>query len=60
MEGVAAYNTKHFRSPGVPYHPTGLGVGYLLTVGGQTIYHAEDTDFIHEMQALQARSKWPG
>ncbi len=56
VDGVAAYNHKRFRSPGVPYHPAGLGVGYLLTINGQTIYHAGDTDFIDEMRALQARS----
>jgi L-ascorbate metabolism protein UlaG (beta-lactamase superfamily) len=56
VEGVAAYNQTRFRSPGVPYHPQGLGVGYLLTVDGKTVYHAGDTDFIEELTALKARS----
>jgi L-ascorbate metabolism protein UlaG (beta-lactamase superfamily) len=53
VKAVEAYNYKRFRSPGVPYHPKGFGVGYLITVGGKTIYHAGDTDFIPEMQDLK-------
>ncbi len=49
---VDAYNYKRFRSPGVPYHPKGFGVGYLITVEGKTIYFAGDTDFIPEMKNL--------
>lgn len=52
VKAVQAYNVKRFRSPGVPYHPKGLGVGYLITVEGRTVYHAGDTDFIPEMQEL--------
>jgi L-ascorbate metabolism protein UlaG (beta-lactamase superfamily) len=49
---VQAYNYKRFRSPGKPYHPKGMGVGYLISVEGKTIYHAGDTDFIPEMKEL--------
>jgi L-ascorbate metabolism protein UlaG (beta-lactamase superfamily) len=52
VKAVEAYNYKRFRSPGKPYHPKGFGVGYLIKVGGKTIYHAGDTDFILEMQKL--------
>jgi L-ascorbate metabolism protein UlaG (beta-lactamase superfamily) len=52
VRAVQAYNVKRFRSPGTPYHPMGLGVGYLITVEGKTVYHAGDTDFIPEMQQL--------
>lgn len=52
IKAVQAYNVKRFRSPGNPYHPKGFGVGYLITVGGKTIYHAGDTDFIPEMETL--------
>lgn len=46
VEAVAAYNKeKHF-------HPQGSGVGYLLTIGGERIYHAGDTDSIPEMGEL--------
>jgi L-ascorbate metabolism protein UlaG (beta-lactamase superfamily) len=53
VEAVEAYGVKRFRSPGVPFHPRGLGVGYLVTVEGKTIYHAGDTDFIPEMRQLK-------
>jgi L-ascorbate metabolism protein UlaG (beta-lactamase superfamily) len=52
VQAVEAYNIKRFRSPGNPFHPKGLGVGYLVTVAGKTIYHAGDTDFILEMKSL--------
>ncbi len=53
VQAVEAYNTKRFRSPGIPFHPKGLGVGYLVSIGGKTIYHAGDTDFIPEMRSLR-------
>lgn len=53
VKAVQAYNYKRFRSPGIPYHPRGLGVGYLITAEGKTLYHAGDTDFIPEMRALK-------
>jgi L-ascorbate metabolism protein UlaG (beta-lactamase superfamily) len=53
VEAVEAYNDHRFSSPGVPYHPKGFGVGYLLTIWGKTIYHAGDTDAILEMQSLK-------
>lgn len=52
VEAVEAYNVKRFRSPGVPFHPRGLGVGYLLRSEGKTIYHVGDSDFIREMHEL--------
>jgi L-ascorbate metabolism protein UlaG (beta-lactamase superfamily) len=52
VKAVEAYNVKRFRSPGIPFHPKGLGVGYLLTAHGKTVYHAGDTDFIPEMKQL--------
>lgn len=52
VKAVEAYNYKRFRSPGNPFHPKGLGVGYIITVEGKTIYHAGDTDFIPEMKQL--------
>jgi L-ascorbate metabolism protein UlaG (beta-lactamase superfamily) len=53
VEAVEAYNYKRFRSLGNPFHPKGFGVGYLLTVGGKTIYFAGDADFIPEMKNLK-------
>ncbi len=53
IEAVEAYNYKRFRSPGTPYHPKGLGVGYLIKAEGKIVYHAGDTDFIPEMKELE-------
>ena len=53
IEAVEAYNYKRFRSPGKPYHPKGLGVGYIIKAEGKTLYHAGDTDFIPEMKELE-------
>jgi len=53
VTAVEAYNYKRFRSPGVPFHPKGFGVGYVLEVEGKRIYHAGDTDFIPEMKDLK-------
>jgi L-ascorbate metabolism protein UlaG (beta-lactamase superfamily) len=53
VEAVPAYNLNKFRSPGHPYHPRDAGlVGFVLTVDGQRIYHAGDTDQIPEMAHL--------
>jgi len=54
VEAVHAYNYKRFRSPGQPFHPKGSGLGFLITVGGKTVYHAGDTDFIPEMKELKS------
>lgn len=53
VRAVEAYNVKRFRSPGNPFHPKGLGVGYLITAEGKTVYYAGDTDFIPEMRQLE-------
>jgi L-ascorbate metabolism protein UlaG (beta-lactamase superfamily) len=52
IQAVPAYNVNKFRSEGVPYHPEGMGVGYIFTIGGQRIYHAGDTDVIPEMSDI--------
>jgi L-ascorbate metabolism protein UlaG (beta-lactamase superfamily) len=52
VEAVEAYNYKRFRSPGVPFHPRGLGVGYIVKAEGKSVYHTGDTDFIDEMNDL--------
>lgn len=55
VEAVHSYNVRRFRSPGNPFHPKGFGLGYLITIGDKTIYHAGDTDFIPEMKELKDR-----
>lgn len=55
ISAVPAYNVNKFRSPGVPFHPQELGyVGFVLTVEGQRIYHAGDTDSISEIGSIDA------
>lgn len=53
IEAVEAYNDHRFRSPGVPYHPKGTGIGFVISVEGKRIYHAGDMDFIPEMKNLR-------
>lgn len=51
---VPAYNTNKFRSPGVHFHPKADGkVGFIVKMGGVTIYHTGDSDVIEEMGALK-------
>jgi L-ascorbate metabolism protein UlaG (beta-lactamase superfamily) len=53
VKAVEAYNYKRFRSPGNPFHPKGLGVGYLVRAEGKTVYHVGDSDFIPEMKEIK-------
>jgi L-ascorbate metabolism protein UlaG (beta-lactamase superfamily) len=53
IEAVAAYNLVHMRSEGVPYHPKGIGNGYVITFGDKKIYVAGDTENIPEMKQLR-------
>jgi L-ascorbate metabolism protein UlaG (beta-lactamase superfamily) len=50
IEAIPAYNTNKFRSPGVTYHPPGLGVGFVIEIGGIRIYHAGDTDIVQGVE----------
>lgn len=52
VRAVAAYNIKRQRSPGVPFHPRGSGVGYMVTLGGRTVYHSGDTEPVPEMKDI--------
>lgn len=53
IEAVPAYNLVHMRSPGVPFHPRGVGNGYVVTFGGKRVYIAGDTENTPEMKALK-------
>ena len=54
VEAVAAYNLTKFRRPGNPFHPRqAQNNGYIVTVGGERLYHAGDTDHIPEMSGIQ-------
>jgi L-ascorbate metabolism protein UlaG (beta-lactamase superfamily) len=50
---VPAYNIKNMRAPGQPFHPKGVGNGYVLTIGDKKIYVAGDTENIPEMKNLK-------
>ena len=53
IEAVPAYNIKHMRAPGKPFHPKGVGNGYVVTFGDKRLYIAGDTENIPEMKKLQ-------
>jgi L-ascorbate metabolism protein UlaG (beta-lactamase superfamily) len=53
VEAVPAYNLVHKRESGQPFHPKGIGNGYILTFGDQRVYVAGDTENIPEMKTLQ-------
>jgi L-ascorbate metabolism protein UlaG (beta-lactamase superfamily) len=54
IEAVPAYNMVHMRSPGTPFHPKGIGNGYVITFGDARVYVAGDTENTAEMKALRA------
>jgi L-ascorbate metabolism protein UlaG (beta-lactamase superfamily) len=53
IEAVPAYNLVHKRDNGQPFHPKGVGNGYVLTFGDKRVYIAGDTENTPEMKALQ-------
>ena len=52
IEAVPAYNMLHKREDGNPFHPKGIGNGYILTFGDTRLYLAGDTENIPEMKSL--------
>ncbi|GAK58223.1 putative metal-dependent hydrolase [Candidatus Vecturithrix granuli] len=52
IEAVPAYNLEHKRDNGQPFHPKGVGNGYILTFGDTRVYVAADTENTPEMKAL--------
>nr|WP_321353534.1 MBL fold metallo-hydrolase [uncultured Draconibacterium sp.] len=53
VDAVPAYNIKHEREPGQPFHPKGVGNGYVLHFGDKKVYVAGDTENIPEMARLK-------
>ncbi len=53
VEAVPAYNIVNERAKGQPFHPKGVGNGYILTIGDKRIYVAGDTENTPEMKALK-------
>ncbi|HSH50613.1 MAG TPA: MBL fold metallo-hydrolase [Bacteroidales bacterium] len=53
IAAVPAYNIKHKRENGVPYHIKGEGNGYVIQFNNKKVYVAGDTENIPEMKALE-------
>lgn len=53
IEAVPAYNLVHMRSKGVPYHPKGVGNGYVITFGDKRVYVTGDSENTPEMKGLK-------
>ena len=53
ITAVPAYNLVHHRDNGEPFHPRGVGNGYLLDFGDTRLYVAGDTENTPEMAALK-------
>ncbi len=53
IEAVPAYNIVHMRSGNTPYHPKGVGNGYMITFGDTKVYVAGDTENTPEMKQLK-------
>jgi len=53
IAAVPAYNIVHKRENGQPFHPRGVGNGYILTFGDKQVYIAGDTENTPEMKELR-------
>jgi L-ascorbate metabolism protein UlaG (beta-lactamase superfamily) len=53
IEAVHAYNIVNERVKGQPFHPKGVGNGYILNVGDKRVYVAGDTENTSEMKSLR-------
>lgn len=53
IKALPAYNLVNKRENGEPYHPKGVGNGYLLTFNKTRVYIAGDTENIPEMADLK-------
>jgi len=53
IEAVPAYNLVHMRTPGNPFHPRGVGNGYVITFNDRKVYIGGDTENISEMKELK-------
>jgi L-ascorbate metabolism protein UlaG (beta-lactamase superfamily) len=53
VEAVPAYNIVHKRETDQPFHPKGVGNGYIITFGDKRVYVAGDTENVPEMKGLK-------
>lgn len=52
ISAIPAYNMEHTRSNGNPYHPKGVGNGYILSFGDTNVLIGGDTENIPEYKNL--------
>ncbi|WP_227354419.1 MBL fold metallo-hydrolase [Haladaptatus salinisoli] len=55
VRSVPAHNEldgPHTRANGEPYHPEGFGVGFLLSLGGKTVFWPGDSDVLDDHREL--------
>ncbi len=53
IKAVPAYNIVHKRKNGEPFHPQGIGNGYVVNFADKRVYIAGDTENIPEMENLE-------
>ncbi|NOR33195.1 MAG: MBL fold metallo-hydrolase, partial [Bacteroidales bacterium] len=53
IRAIPAYNIVNTRSNGNPYHPKGVGNGYILSFGSTNVLIGGDTENIPEYKNLQ-------
>jgi L-ascorbate metabolism protein UlaG (beta-lactamase superfamily) len=53
IKAIPAYNVIHQHLSREPFHPKGVGNGYIITFGNIKLYVAGDTENIPEMKALK-------
>jgi L-ascorbate metabolism protein UlaG (beta-lactamase superfamily) len=53
IEAVPAYNIVHTRDNGEPFHPKGIGNGYVINFGDKRVYVGGDTENVPEMKNLK-------
>lgn len=53
VEAVPMYNLQRGPEPGQLFHTKGRGNGYIVTLGGQRVYFAGDTECVPEIKALK-------
>jgi len=53
IEAVPAYNLIHTRDNGEPFHPKGIGNGYVINFGDKRVYIGGDTENFPEMKELK-------
>ena len=53
IRAIPAYNIEHTRSNGNPFHPKGVGNGYILTFGETHLLIGGDTENIPEYKDLE-------